>query len=83
MNKKKNKPTFSSTIRPLAALTQLGLNVMSPIGMGIFFGFMFDEWRGTSPWGVAAGIVIGIGAGYKAAYNMMKRYMRKPDDDEN
>lgn len=38
----------------------LGAEIAAAIGIPIFLGYLFDHWLNTSPYGILAGIVLGL-----------------------
>jgi F0F1-type ATP synthase assembly protein I len=66
-----------------AELSQIGLEMVAPIGAGI----LLDYWRGWGPWGAIIGAVLGLvgGMGHlisilntKAAQDLSKKRREKP-----
>ncbi|MCX7970535.1 MAG: AtpZ/AtpI family protein [Negativicutes bacterium] len=46
----------------------LGINLAATTVVGLVLGKMADAWLGTSPWGVVAGIILGVLSGIWSAY---------------
>lgn len=68
-----------STLRALAIISQLGLSIAIPLGIGIFLGIWLDSTFKTNPWLTLAGIAIGL----VAAVFVMARlvmFQRDPED---
>ncbi|MFG0256439.1 MAG: AtpZ/AtpI family protein [Phycisphaerales bacterium JB043] len=54
------KPTSSYSPWKLSGL---GLELLSSILAGAFFGWLFDRWQGTRPKGLIVGIICGLVVG--------------------
>ena len=51
-----------------------GYTLIGAIGLLGLLGYGFDYWRGTAPWGVALGLVLGIVVGlYELAKTTWRR----------
>ncbi len=76
----------------------LGMEVAAQVAAGALLGWLFDQWRGTSPNGLLVGAVIGIAVGMwhliKGALKLNKELERThptsgrgralpPDDESN
>ncbi len=88
MTKKKNNNTdqnaqtpFEKKVKPFVLVSQLGYSMMSPIIAGIAFGYFFDKWLSSQPWGLIFFTVMGIGAAYKNAFTTFGKYMFRGDDE--
>jgi ATP synthase protein I len=68
-----------STLRALAIMSQLGLSIAVPLGVGIFLGVWLDGQFHTSPWLTLAGIALGM---VVAVFTMAQllRFQRDPED---
>ncbi|MBR6802059.1 MAG: AtpZ/AtpI family protein [Eubacteriaceae bacterium] len=75
------QPVMQRTVRPLVLVSQLGYNMISPIGAGIFCGYCLDKWLGCAPWGLIFLTVMGIGAAYKNAFATFGKYMKKDPEE--
>lgn len=60
MKKKKNKETLQN----LALVSQIGISVITPILLGVFFGQFVDKKLGTSGVFSIIFIILGAGAGF-------------------
>ncbi len=61
--------------RSLSMITQLGVSVMVPVFMCIFFGVMIDKYFGTST--ILIFLILGIGAGMRNAYIMATKILNE------
>jgi ATP synthase protein I len=62
-------------------LISLGLHFPSAIAVGTLFGYFFDRWLKTNPWGMLVGFFLGVIAGYVnffREYKRMERESKKP-----
>jgi ATP synthase protein I len=68
-----------STLRALAIMSQLGLSIAVPLGVGIFLGVWLDGQFHTNPWLTLAGIALGM---VIAVFTMAQllRFQRDPED---
>lgn len=51
----------------------VGIELVGVVGVMMFAGWSFDQWRGTTPWGMVVGAVVGIVGGL---YNLVKDAMK-------
>ena len=58
----------------LAMLTQIGITVVVCIAIGFFLGRFLDDFFNTSPWLLLVFILFGIGAAFKAVYDIASKY---------
>lgn len=54
-----DRPPDSRKLAQLAALSQVGMEMVAPVGLGIFF----DIYFGWVPWGSIVGAVLGLFGG--------------------
>jgi F0F1-type ATP synthase assembly protein I len=62
-------------------LVSLGLQFPSAIIVGFGFGYLFDRWLHTDPWGKIVGFILGMIAGYVnffREYKKLNRESKKP-----
>jgi len=52
-----------------AAVLSFGLSTVTMLGLG----WLLDRWRGTRPWLVVAGIIIGAGVGFYQFIRLLSR----------
>jgi len=58
----------------LAMLSQIGITVVVCIAIGFFLGRWLDGLLGTSPWLFLVFLLFGIGAAFKAVYDIASKY---------
>jgi ATP synthase protein I len=58
-------------------LVSLGLHFPSAIIVGTLFGYFFDRWLHTNPWGMLVGFFLGVVAGYINFFREFKRMERE------
>ena len=58
----------------LAMLTQIGITVVVCIAIGFFIGRFLDGFFNTSPWLLLLFTLFGIGAAFKAVYDIASKY---------
>ncbi len=66
-------PRGSGGLADLAKALTLGLDFLFIIAAGGFFGWLFDQWRGTGHAGVVTGLAVGFLAG---TYRLLRRLNR-------
>ena len=57
----------------LAMLSQIGITVVVCIAIGVIAGRFLDDWLGTSPWLLLVFLLLGIGAAFKAVYDLFPK----------
>lgn len=65
----KNNPNLSNS----AKFLRLGLDLVSPIVLGIFFGRVTDQYFNTTPWLLITFITLGILAGLLNVFRIAKK----------
>ena len=63
-------------------LSQVSLQLLIPILIGVFAGIWLDKVLGTSPWITIAGAVIGIAAAFRNLYMLAMRESRRLEQSE-
>ncbi|MFA4844201.1 MAG: AtpZ/AtpI family protein [Candidatus Margulisiibacteriota bacterium] len=48
----------------------LGVEMAAAVFAGAWLGYVVDGWWHSSPWGLAAGVVLGAVAGFWSAYKL-------------
>ncbi len=61
--------------RKLAEASSVGLILPSSIAVGLFFGYLLDNWLHTAPWMLLIFLVLGIVSGLLSVFRAMKKYM--------
>jgi len=59
--------------RALSVLSQIGITIISCIGVGIFIGWLLDNWLGTAPWLLLVFTLLGIAAAFKSIFDFAKK----------
>lgn len=68
--------------RGLAMLSQLSLQLLIPILVGVFGGILLDGRFHTSPWITVVGCVLGIAAAFRNLYMWSMREIRRTEKSE-
>lgn len=58
------------TGRALLFMTQLGINLVLCVAIGIAAGYWLDRWLGTSPWLLLIFTFLGMGAAFKSIFDL-------------
>jgi F0F1-type ATP synthase assembly protein I len=72
----------NDTHRMLAYFMQFSINMLVPIGLCSFIGYLIDEKLGTSCFFVIL-FFIGALAGFRNIYILVKKVTKKPDEENN
>jgi len=70
------KKPLSDTVRQIGALSTVGFSFVLAIGLGAWFGLLFDRWLGTSPWGFFLFFVFGLVAGVLNVYRTAGKFLK-------
>ena len=68
--------------RSLAMLTQVSLQLLIPILIGVFGGIWLDKSLGISPWLTIVGSVVGIAAAFRNLYMWSTREIRRMEKSD-
>ena len=79
-NPRKKKQT-GETMRMLFLVTQVGLCMISAIAVGGLLGYGADRLFGTSPILFFVGFVLGIAAGFRSAWMLLRKYVKDPAEE--
>ena len=60
-------------IRGLSQVSQIGLNMIACVFIGVFFGRFLDSFFGTEPWLLLVFSFMGVAAGFKYLFDLSKR----------
>lgn len=63
-------------LNAISRVSTLGVTLVSSIAVGMFLGHLLDSWLNSSPWGIIAGILLGIVAGF---YGILKIVLANQD----
>ena len=66
------------SLKALAMLTQMGITMIVPIGLGLFLGAFLDRKLNTAPIFLIVFILLGIAAGFRNIYHMTKSFVQTP-----
>ena len=61
------------SLKIIGQVSSMGIAMVLATVFGLAAGYFFDKWLGTQPWGLIVGLVMGIIAGYRNIYIIMKR----------
>ncbi len=61
------------SLKVIAQVSSMGIAMVLATVFGLVAGYFFDKWLGTDPWGLIVGLVMGIIAGYRNIYIILKR----------
>ena len=68
-----NKVRHGDISRALSELSQIGIMIISCVGIGIALGWLLDNLLGTSPWLLLVFIFLGIGAAFKSIFDFARK----------
>ena len=60
----------------------MGLHMVSGVIVGCLLGYGLDKWLGTGPWGAAAGLILGVGAGFRNLWLDAKILLRQGEHED-
>ena len=62
-------------------LTQLGVTMITTVGLMFFLGLILDNWLGTTPWMLLVCMLLGVGAAFRNLLHLTADFSRtKPRD---
>ena len=70
---KNDKIRHGDISRALSELSQIGIMIISCVGVGIALGWFLDNLLGTSPWLMLVCIFLGIGAAFKSIFDFARK----------
>ncbi|MBI5643467.1 MAG: AtpZ/AtpI family protein [Deltaproteobacteria bacterium] len=65
--------------KSLAMLSSMGIAMVASTFIGLLIGIYLDKWFHTSPWLTIIFLILGIVAGFKNIYEMIKKYGSSAD----
>ncbi|MCL2366043.1 MAG: AtpZ/AtpI family protein [Oscillospiraceae bacterium] len=68
-----NKDGADGFVRALSLLSQIGITIIACIGVGIFLGWLLDNWLNTSPWLMLVCTLLGVIAAFKSIFDFAKK----------
>lgn len=77
---KKNE--WQDILRAIGLLTQLGLIMVSNIGVGFYLGYLIDQLTNRGLLFKLAGLILGIAAGFYSNYLLIKKATNKTKQDD-
>jgi ATP synthase protein I len=79
-NLAKNSPAAarSSAVQSYGEVATLGLSFMFSLVIGVGLGWWLDNKFGWNPYGVLGGLAIGLAAGVRSAYVILKPAISRP-----
>ena len=73
----------SKFFRQIGVLSTMVLTPVFAVGIGFFIGLKLDQWLGTAPWFTGVFIVLGIVAGFREIYRLVRRSQKMLEDDKH
>lgn len=58
----------------LALVVSIGVNLVATTFVGLAIGYYLDEYFSTGPWLTVIFLVLGIAAGFRQIYMVLKKY---------
>lgn len=79
-NLAKNSPTAAraSATQNFGEVASLGLSFMFSLVIGVGIGWWLDNRYGWNPYGVLGGLAVGLAAGVRSAYVILKPIVSRP-----
>lgn len=68
-------------IKLLAIASTMGISMVLATVIGLAIGYYLDVWLGTKPWLLLTFLLIGIVAGFRNLYVIMKKVQKIDGDD--
>ena len=63
--------------RKIAEMSSVALVLPSSIAVGLFFGYVLDNWLHTDPWMLLAFLVFGIISGFTSLFRALRKYEKE------
>ena len=70
------KKPLSETVRTIGALSTVGFSFVLAIVIGVWLGWLLDNWLGTKPWMFFLFFVLGLAAGVLNVYRTSNRFLK-------
>jgi ATP synthase protein I len=77
------KEDTREAVRLLAVASTMGLSMVIATVLGLAFGYWMDQVFDTKPWLTMIFLILGIIAGFKNIYVIMRRVQKMSKDKEN
>ena len=68
-----NKDDRREFLRGISYLTQIAVNIIVCVAIGVFLGRFLDSLLGTSPWLLLVFSLFGVAAAFKSIYDLSKK----------
>jgi ATP synthase protein I len=65
--------------RKIAEWSSLGLMLPSSIAVGLFFGYVLDNWLHTHPWMLLIFTILGIVSGLLSLFRALKKQLKEKE----
>jgi len=62
--------------RAAGLLGSIGMVMALSAFVGFGLGYALDRWLGTTPWLSVAGLLLGVAAGFREAFSIIRRFAR-------
>lgn len=62
-------------LKGMGTLTSLGISMVACTFIGLFMGIYLDRYFSTHPWLTIIFLLLGVAAGFRNAYYLIKRYL--------
>lgn len=73
---------LASERRGYGIAVRLAIELASTLAVGVFIGWLLDEWLGTRPWLLVVFFFLGAAAGALNVYRVTQSMMRDADKDD-
>jgi ATP synthase protein I len=69
----KKEPEDKKGMENVVLITQVGINMVTPILLGLYIGKKLDGWLNTSPFLLLTFLVLGIGASFTNLFKTVEK----------
>ncbi len=69
----KKEPEDKKGMENVVLITQVGINMVTPILLGLYIGKKLDGWLNTSPFLLLKFLVLGIGASFTKLFKTVEK----------
>lgn len=69
----KKEPEDKKGMENVVLITQVGINMVTPILLGLYIGKKLDGWLNTSPFLLLIFVVLGIGASFTNLFKTVEK----------
>jgi len=67
------KPQQNEFVKAMSFFLQIAVTIIACLALGIFLGWLFDNWLGTSPWLLMVFSFVGVAAAFKSIFEFAKK----------